>query len=871
MAGFALSGIFSGIDTDVLVAATMNAARAPVNRLNTQKNSWQSKMTAVEQIERRMGQLQDLVENLRDADDLRQVNAFSSDRDMMTASASGGAVEGVHEVIINQLAQADRKVSTGVTPTETWLHDTAVADADDEYIAAADISDNAGADYQFVFQFGSETQVAVDLSGYDATGITLNELVAEINTAAGYTAASAASVNGQYNLQIQAQVSGGSKDLVITDTNSVGVLDATDDFAQTIDGDVGTDAIVGAGTFAYTYDGVTRTVTTTADTTLGGLQGLINNDAENPGVVASVLEYQGGTGGRYHLVLSGKNTGADYAVAIEAASTLTNFTAADWTQTQAAQNSQIRVDGYPSDAWIENASNTVTTAIPNVTLNLLATNGAGTLMVADVADASVLTAQAQSSANPGTYEVQVNQLARAEREAHTTGLISTGSLVGAGDFVYSYNGVTRTVTADAATTLSGLRDLINDDTGNPGVTATVLQYGGMHHLVLDGEDTGADYGIAITGATTLTGFEQADFSETAALNAQFKVNGFPSGASWIERSSNAITDAVPGADIALKSTGTTTVTVGMPDSNDLTPITVNLNRDTDELKSDLNNLVSIYNGIVDTVGQYAGYDPDTDSAGVLLGDSGLNLLLSQIRSLVTRPQSGFSSTGDTYTMPTDIGLEIDKDGHLSLDGATLDTALSDDYFGVLELIGAAGIGGADESYIQFNSADASTEAGTYEVQVEFDGSGNVTAASFRTLGEVTWRPATFDGNVITGAMGDPEQGLQVTYVHDPANSSPVVAEVRVQQGFGGALYDQLDEILDALDGPLAIKKLRYQAAMDQIDTRIETQEDRLVEQEERLRAKYARLEASLAQMDSFRAAFDAVFASLETMKARDNS
>jgi len=678
MASYSLSGVFSGIDMDVLIAAELNAASAPLERLLSQQDSWQSKIDAVSDVEQRMSQLQSLVEGFRSAADLRHVDAHSADSDVLTVSASGGATEAVHEVLINQLARAEREVNDGVTPIEAWTHSTGLDDADDELFSADEISDAAGENYRFVFQFGTESEVSVDLSSYDATGITLNQLVTEINTSAGYTAASAVLDGGEYKLRIQAANAGSDHDLTITDSSSLADLDSTDDFTQTVDGDVGEDALIGAGAFVYTYNDVTRTLASTDDTTLGEFRDLINNDAENPGVVASILEYDGATGGKYHLVLSGRDTGEDYTIAIEAASTLSGFGASDWTQTQSAQNSQIRVDGYPSGDWIENASNTVTTAIPNVTLRLLA-------------------------ASPSS------------------------------------------------------------------------------------------------------------------------------------------------------------------------PITVNLTRNTDTLTTNLQSLVTTYNGIVDAIDSYASYNSTTDTAGVLIGDSSLTSLLRQVRTLLTASQAGFDNDNDTYTMAAQIGIEIDRDGFLTLDQDILDDALEEDYFGVLELIGASGVGGTDSDYVQFNSAASVTEAGDYEVRVEFDAEGAITSAAFREEGETDWRSATWDGNVITGASGSPEYGLQVTFLYDESLSSPMTSAVRVQQGFGGALYDQLETILDDIDGPLTIKTERYEEAIDQLETRIEAQESRLADKEERLRAKYARLEATLTKLDSFGAAFEAMFASLESSSSSSSS
>ena len=180
-------------------------------------------------------------------------------------------------------------------------------------------------------------------------------------------------------------------------------------------------------------------------------------------------------------------------------------------------------------------------------------------------------------------------------------------------------------------------------------------------------------------------------------------------------------------------------------------------------------------------------------------------------------------------------------------------------------------GDADSAAVQFDGATSSTEAGTYEVKVDYDAVGTITAAWMRQTGETEWRTAAVDGNQITGGTGDPEQGLQVTFVWPGDGPTSVTAEVRVQQGFGGALYDEMEAILDELDGPLAIKKQGYDNAIDQLERRIEQQEDRLVAMEERLRERYARLEGVLAQLDSFRGAFESLMTSLESMTGRRQS
>ena len=74
---------------------------------------------------------------------------------------------------------------------------------------------------------------------------------------------------------------------------------------------------VGAGTFIYSYNHHESVITTTATTTLEELAGLINNDANNPGVTASLLYYNDA----YHLVLNGNDAGTDYEISINASNT----------------------------------------------------------------------------------------------------------------------------------------------------------------------------------------------------------------------------------------------------------------------------------------------------------------------------------------------------------------------------------------------------------------------------------------------------------------------------------------------------------------------------------------------------------------------
>ena len=145
------------------------------------------------------------------------------------------------------------------------------------------------------------------------------------------------------------------------------------------------DAVVNASgsprVFAFSYAGGAAVSITVPDgTTLNGLANLINQSGANPGVTATVLDMGPSyTTDRYRLLLKGNDTGAGNTITIDDGLTTLdgsggteNFTSAQFTETQTAQNAQVRVDGYPPSGWIERSSNTIGDLMAGVSLNLLA-------------------------------------------------------------------------------------------------------------------------------------------------------------------------------------------------------------------------------------------------------------------------------------------------------------------------------------------------------------------------------------------------------------------------------------------------------------------------------------------------------------------
>jgi flagellar hook-associated protein 2 len=122
-------------------------------------------------------------------------------------------------------------------------------------------------------------------------------------------------------------------------------------------------------TLTFTYGGNEVTIDVLAGTTVEELVDQINADSQaNDYVTASLID----TGDGIYFSLVGEDTGADNAIVFTDTGTLTGITTANMTNTQAACDAQIKVDGFPAgeDEWISRSTNDIDDVIEGVSLEL---------------------------------------------------------------------------------------------------------------------------------------------------------------------------------------------------------------------------------------------------------------------------------------------------------------------------------------------------------------------------------------------------------------------------------------------------------------------------------------------------------------------
>jgi flagellar hook-associated protein 2 len=217
-----------------------------------------------------------------------------------------------------------------------------------------------------------------------------------------------------------------------------------------------------------------------------------------------------------------------------------------------------------------------------------------------------------------------------------------------------------TVTVDSTNnTLSQLATTINNQ--NIGVTASVVQDSNGYRLALVSTASGAPGDIAVSGNTTGLSFTKA----VTGTNASLVVDGIP-----ISSASNTVSNVLNGVTLSL----------GAPSPS--TPVTVNVNPDTTQATTAINNLVSAYNTVIGEINSQFNVAGDGSGGGPLEADNSLRDIQSQLLAAFSYSVPGNSGVVNLAS----IGVNFNNDGTLSVDSGKLSAALSSNYSAVQNLL-----------------------------------------------------------------------------------------------------------------------------------------------------------------------------------------
>ncbi|MGK0442095.1 MAG: flagellar hook-associated protein 2 [Pseudohongiellaceae bacterium] len=282
-------------------------------------------------------------------------------------------------------------------------------------------------------------------------------------------------------------------------------------------------------------------------------------------------------------------------------------------------------------------------------------------------DETVATLTAGATAQPGTFGINVTQLAVANKVSTTAFADSDTTAVGTGNLtVANANGDSFMLSfaGSGDNTLDAIAKSINDASDNFGVTATVINIddgiGGFDSkLVITANETGEDYALTLTADPSLNALDNATGSlanVTTAKNAIIEIDGV---ANVFTSQSNKVTGAIDGVTLDLVKLGTTTAIVAA---------------DQDGIVENVEAFVDSYNKMIATFNIQTAYNDG--EAGPLFSDATIRSLRSQITTTIA---DTVPSATSSYNSLSALGITTNDNGELSLDSAELKEALDADF------------------------------------------------------------------------------------------------------------------------------------------------------------------------------------------------
>ena len=358
------------------------------------------------------------------------------------------------------------------------------------------------------------------------------------------------------------------------------------------------------------------------------------------------------------------------------------------------------------------------------------------------------------------------------------------------------------VAATSSTTLSDLRDAINnaatdsDNDGTKDVLASII-YDGSNYMLMLKSESGASNEMKVTDshATPAYAYDTTDGAQLTqrvqGLNSAFTVDGIS-----MTRSSNSVDDLFDGFTLDLKKTSSSAVRISS-------------SVDLDGVSDLMRGYVDTYNQVMLNLTAMGANDPiDNENDGALIGDSTLREIKEELREMSSTAIKGYE--GGPYYLSY-LGVSTERDGSLSFDKKQLESQFKSRPETVRAFF--------TNNYATSNSnititefSFLNTKPGSYAFSTD---------GSTHTIGGVS---ATKSGDVYRVASGDPT-GLGITV----ANGSGVTSGTIF---YGKSFINQVSDKLDVY--------LKFNSILDQ---RVDNLNDTLATVAEKRSALESRIES----------------------------
>lgn len=349
----AMSGVNTGIDTDSIIKQLVQVKGKTLTRYQNQKSEKQKISSLFDELRSKVSSLRAATRAVSDTDSLKSFNTSVSNKDILSISTSSNAAAGSHSVQIGQLATS-----------ETWIQDTGSFQYKSDYVGGGN----------FIYTYNNRQRTIQTVEG-ETTVQDLVNLINNDEDNPGVTA-SLLKQGDSYHLMLSGQDTGTDYQISIDDStrevlsfaNALTKDDSSaDSDAKLIDLDQFSGTLEGGESITVSgqkHDGtaVNHTFDVNDNTKISHLIDEINNafgDSATAFVKNGKIRLVDQTTGTSQMQLSltydpgSGSSSLDFpdiqqeSQGGEDTANLDLLQPSNFTETQSAQNSEIRIDGYP--------------------------------------------------------------------------------------------------------------------------------------------------------------------------------------------------------------------------------------------------------------------------------------------------------------------------------------------------------------------------------------------------------------------------------------------------------------------------------------------------------------------------------------------
>ncbi len=369
-----------------------------------------------------------------------------------------------------------------------------------------------------------------------------------------------------------------------------------------------------------------------------------------------------------------------------------------------------------------------------------------------------------------------------------------------------------TINTSASTSLSQLRDLINNATDN--AEASILYNGSGYVIVIKGL-SGADNEIRVTPSNDSTDTLKNKITyntssktltqTTDGTDANFSVDGIS-----MTRSSNEINDLFSGYSLKLHATNSSAINISS--SQNLSTI-----------EGLLNDFITSYNAVYGGISALSVGGASSASSGPLSGDSLARQIQRQIRSYSSNQIVGYE--GGPYSLAL-LGVQTQRDGSLALNSNTLKNTFEKQPK-VIDAVFKNQVK-TDTAEIAVTQIGTDTKTGSYVI---------TKSGSDYLIDGVAM---SSDGSVYSSTSGN-SSGLKISISDTSITNANIY--------YGKSLMTLVDESLTnilAFNGDIQNRLKNLSASLKDFEEQKVVLDERMVKLEQRYAMQYASMETAVA-------------------------